>query len=251
MNLSFALLFSILQFSIVQDFVRERESTTTCPADNTIAMSPLDVLIIGGGPAGLSAATGLARQLYTAVVFDSGVYRNNLAYAMHNVLTWDHQSPAAFRQKGRDDLLKRYTTISFQDTEVKSVAKTPNGLFEARDIEGKLWIGRKLLIATGVRDVFPDIEGYGDCWAKGMYVEANLCFRELKERTESCQISLPFLSRIRREKRELRRGAGNWRHGEPFWVASPRPDGQAADSERDNLYGRSGRACANDGRSRC
>jgi thioredoxin reductase len=53
-----------------------------------------DVLIIGGGPAGLAVATGLARQLYTAVVFDSGVYRNARTQHMHNVPTWDHRNPA-------------------------------------------------------------------------------------------------------------------------------------------------------------
>lgn len=170
MNLSFTLLLSSLQYSFTSNFLFDNTSTPTLSGDDSTAMSPLDVLIIGGGPAGLSAATGLARQLYTAVVFDSGVYRNNLAHAMHNVLTWDHQSPAAFRKKGRDDLLKRYATISFQDTEVKSVAKTSSGLFEAKDAEGKSWLGRKLVIATGVRDVYPDIDGYGDCWATGMYV---------------------------------------------------------------------------------
>lgn len=167
MNLSFTLLLLSLQNSLLPNFFNSTSGPKRS-ADNSTTMSPLDVLIIGGGPAGLSAATGLARQLYTAVVFDSGVYRNHLAHAMHNVLTWDHQSPAAFRKKGRDDLLKRYTTISFQDTEVKSVAKTTSGLFEARDAEGKSWLGRKLVIATGVKDVYPDIDGYGECWAKGM-----------------------------------------------------------------------------------
>ena len=130
----------------------------------------LDVLIIGAGPAGLSCATGLARQLYTAVVFDSGVYRNSLTKHMHNVLTWDHQDPADFRKKGRDDILKRYTTINFQDTEIKSVAKTEKGQFELKDVHGKTWTGKKLVLATGIRDVYPDIQGYDECWGLGMYV---------------------------------------------------------------------------------
>ena len=131
--------------------------------------SILDVLIIGGGPAGLSVATGLARQLYTAVVFDSGVYRNQITKHMHNVVTWDHQDPADFRKKGRTDILKRYTTIDFQDIEVTSVTKTAQGHFELTDVQGKTWTGRKLVLATGVRDVFPDIEGYGECWARGIF----------------------------------------------------------------------------------
>lgn len=130
----------------------------------------LDVLIIGGGPAGLSVATGLARQLYTAVVFDSGVYRNARTKHMHNVATWDHRDPAEFRAIARDDILRRYTTIQFQSTTIQSVQKTPQGQFEATDIEGQIWTGRKLMLAAGVRDVYPDIDGYADCWAKGMCV---------------------------------------------------------------------------------
>lgn len=130
----------------------------------------LDVMIIGGGPAGLSAASGLARQLYTAVVFDSGVYRNEKAGHMHNVITWDHQDPAVFRKKARDDLLKRYSTIKFQDdTKIERVERTSDGRFQAIDTQGRTWIGRKLVLATGVRDIYPDIDGYGDCWGTGMY----------------------------------------------------------------------------------
>lgn len=128
----------------------------------------LDVLIIGGGPAGLSTATALVRQMYTAVVFDSGKYRNSAVQHMHNVPTWDHANPADFRAKAREDILKRYDTISFEDVEVESVVKTTAGLFEATDSTGKKWLGRKLMLATGVTDVMPDIKGYKECWARGM-----------------------------------------------------------------------------------
>lgn len=136
--------------------------------NNMTVSSLYDVLIIGGGPAGLSAATGLARQLYSTVIFDSGVYRNQLTHHMHNVLGWDHADPSEFRKKGREDLLKRYSTVQFQDTKVESVSKTPAGLFELKDAHGKSWTGKKVVIATGIRDIPPDIQGYSDCWARGM-----------------------------------------------------------------------------------
>src|SRR4051794_40845774 len=78
----------------------------------SITMPPvhplLNVLIICSGPAGLSTATALARQLDTAIVFDSHVYRNSLTQHMNNVPTWDHRNPADFRTKTRSHLLARY-----------------------------------------------------------------------------------------------------------------------------------------------
>jgi thioredoxin reductase len=127
-----------------------------------------DVLIVGAGPSGLAAATGLARQLYTAVVFDSGVYRNARTEHMHNVPTWDHRNPKEFRAKAREDLLARYNTIHFENTTVESIHRTPKGCFEATDERGRTWSGRKLILATGVRDIFPEIENYSDVWANGV-----------------------------------------------------------------------------------
>jgi thioredoxin reductase len=131
--------------------------------------SLFDVLIIGGGPAGLSTATGLARQLYTAIVFDSGVYRNAKAPHMHNVVGWDHRNAGELRAAGRSDLLKRYATVEFHDGQIETIRRTESGIFEAVDADGKVWRGRKLVLATGVRDVPPlDLPGYAECWATGM-----------------------------------------------------------------------------------
>jgi len=68
-------------------------------------MAPtIKALIIGGGPAGLTAASTLARQIQTCIVFDNGTYRNKLSNDMHMVLTADRSSPAAFRAKAREEL---------------------------------------------------------------------------------------------------------------------------------------------------
>lgn len=133
-----------------------------------VSMPLRDVLIVGAGPGGLAAATGLARQLYSAVVFDSGVYRNALTQHMHNVPTWDHRNPKEFRAKAREDLLARYNTIQFENTTVESIQRTAKGYFEAMDTHGRSWTGRKVILATGVRDIFPEIENYSDVWVKGV-----------------------------------------------------------------------------------
>ena len=134
-----------------------------------MSASPLfDVLIIGGGAAGLSAATGLARQLYNTVVFSNKTFRNARASYMHNFPTWDHQPPSAFRAKAKEDILARYKTVQFEDADITSVRKTEDGKFEVTDVQGRSWTGRKLVLAHGAEDSFPDIPGYADCFALGM-----------------------------------------------------------------------------------
>lgn len=146
-----------------------------------------DCLIVGGGPAGLATATGLARLQHSSLVLDSGVYRNAKAKHMHNVLGWDHADPAEYRAKARQDLLSRYAgVVTFQTATIDHVRKLDSGRFEAVDESGNVYTGKKLCLAAGVRDVMPDIPGYTDCWTKGMYVTtiylaSSLCATEKAE----------------------------------------------------------------------
>lgn len=127
-----------------------------------------DVLIIGAGPAGLSTALGLARQTYSAIVFDSKQYRNAAADRMHNVLSWDHKPPAEFRAAAKENILSRYQSIQFKDATIVSATKRQDGLFEVTDAEKNKYQGKKLALATGVTDVLPDIRGFKDLWGKLM-----------------------------------------------------------------------------------
>jgi thioredoxin reductase len=131
-----------------------------------------DVLILGGGVSGLAAALTLARQQHTAVVLDSELYRNAPSPHMHNVLTWDHTDPREFRAAARKNITEYYTTIDFAKADIVTLEEDkdagPQQLLTATDQEGTSWRGRKLILAVGVEDLFPDIEGYTECWAKGM-----------------------------------------------------------------------------------
>ena len=127
-----------------------------------------DTLILGAGPAGLSTALGLARQLYSVVVFDSQQYRNRSADHMHNVLTWDHKAPSEFRTNAKANILQRYKTVEFRDSRVDKITKLGNETFEAIDQTGSKTIGRKVVLATGVTDVMPDIDGFAELWGKSM-----------------------------------------------------------------------------------
>lgn len=131
--------------------------------------SVVDVLIAGGGPAGLTAALTLARQLHTAVVFDNKSYRNANVSHMHMIPTWDHRDPAQFRAEAHDEVLHHYDTIKIEDVDLKTAEKTSDGLFQLVDANDKVWKGRKLIITTGSENVFPDIPGYAEAWGQRIF----------------------------------------------------------------------------------
>ncbi|OAL50738.1 FAD/NAD(P)-binding domain-containing protein [Pyrenochaeta sp. DS3sAY3a] len=137
-----------------------------------------DVLIIGGGPAGLNAALTCARTRTTALVLDSRAYRNARVTHMHTVASRDHFDPAEFRRISREQIESRYDTVFFRESVVTHAArKTLAGAgndgasegFEVRDEAGAAFQGRKIVLATGTRDLLPDIPGYADNWSSHIY----------------------------------------------------------------------------------
>ncbi|OAK98813.1 FAD/NAD(P)-binding domain-containing protein [Phaeosphaeriaceae sp. SRC1lsM3a] len=136
----------------------------------------VDALIIGAGPAGLNAALAFARTLTTALVFDSREYRNEGIKHMHTVASRDHQDPYAFRATAREQIESRYETVWFQDSKIVSASKKLLDMgkekydgFEVKDSTGATYAGKKIILATGSRDVFPDIEGYAENWPSHIY----------------------------------------------------------------------------------
>lgn len=127
-----------------------------------------DVAVIGGGPAGLTAAATLARQLHTVVAFDSKKYRNAKATGMYMVPGHEGKHPEDFRRESREGLSK-YQTIEFQDVRVEKVEKKNDSHFLITDAAGKEWNFRKLLLAVGSSDIFPGIEGYESLWGERIF----------------------------------------------------------------------------------
>ena len=130
------------------------------------------VLIIGGGPAGLAAALALARTVIPALVIDSHSYRNAGITHMHTVASRDHTDPAVFRDTGREQIISRYPHVRFFDTTIVRAARKRIGSydgFELTDDKGEVYTGKKLVLATGSRDVFPAIEGYAENWPSHIY----------------------------------------------------------------------------------
>ncbi|MFC3561979.1 NAD(P)/FAD-dependent oxidoreductase [Pedobacter jamesrossensis] len=122
-----------------------------------------DVIIIGGSYAGLSAGLALGRSMRKVLIIDSGKPCNLQTPHAHNFLTHDGDKPASISAKAKAEVLK-YPTISFLSDLVIS-AKSLENRVEIKTEGGKIISARKILLATGLKDVMPDIKGFSDCWA--------------------------------------------------------------------------------------
>lgn len=116
-----------------------------------------DCVIVGGGPAGLSAALMLGRCLRRVLLLDAGEHRNGRSRALHGYLTRDGTAPAEFLSLARAEVA-RYETVESRRTEVRDAAAVAGG-FQVTLADGSTAAARKLLLATGVVDELPALEG--------------------------------------------------------------------------------------------
>ncbi|HET6244552.1 MAG: NAD(P)/FAD-dependent oxidoreductase [Bacteroidetes bacterium] len=125
-----------------------------------------DVIIVGGGPAGLSAALILGRCRRKVVLFDSGKYRNQYATQINGYLTRDGIAPKEFIKLSRLEIAKYQ--IEIIEEEIENGRKMDKG-FEVTDRHGNVYLSKKLLLATGLQDSIPKIIGFDECYGISIF----------------------------------------------------------------------------------
>lgn len=123
-----------------------------------------DVVVVGGGAAGLSAALMLARSRRSVAVIDAGQPRNAPAHAIHGLLGREGMAPSEFLQRGRREVWEYGAHVV--PGEVSASSGTEADGFTVTLTDGRTTSARRLLITTGLVDKLPDIPGLADRWGK-------------------------------------------------------------------------------------
>ncbi|MBZ9522487.1 NAD(P)/FAD-dependent oxidoreductase [Bacillus safensis] len=127
----------------------------------------LDCAIIGGGPAGLSAALVVGRGRKQVIVFDDELPRNRVTQESHGFITNDGMTPFEIRQAGEADLQK-YPNIKIKRSRIVDIQKKEER-FTLLTHEGDTFKAKKIILATGLQDILPEIEGIHDVYGKTLF----------------------------------------------------------------------------------
>jgi thioredoxin reductase len=125
----------------------------------------LDVLVIGGGAAGLSGATVLARSRRRVLVVDAGEPRNAPAEGVHNFLSRDGMPPRELLAVGREELESYGGEVR---AGTATSARVIDGGFAVTLDDGDILTARRLLVSTGLVDELPEVEGLREHWGTGV-----------------------------------------------------------------------------------
>lgn len=130
-------------------------------------MEVYDCIIVGGGPAGMNAAIVLGRCRRKILIFDTEQYRNKFSHGIHNYLTRDDILPQDFLQLCHKELQKY--SVQKIHKKVVSAKKNDENVFAVKDENGSIYYSKKLLIATGLIDTLPNLEGIQDFFGQSVF----------------------------------------------------------------------------------
>lgn len=117
-------------------------------------MTIFDCIIIGAGPAGLSAGLTLGRARRNIAIFDNGTNRNRVTQKSHGFVTRDGIKPQAFKEIGLNEL-KNYQSVSyFRKTITEIIKDSSNERFIAKTEDGQEFVAEKVILAAGIQEVF-------------------------------------------------------------------------------------------------
>jgi thioredoxin reductase len=128
-------------------------------------------VVIGGGAAGLNGALMLARSCRSVVVIDSGSPRNAPAEAVHGFIVLDGTPPPEILRRGREQVRQYGGRVVFGEAaSVKPAAPSTDGdlRFTVTLADGRSVSARRVLVATGLRDVLPEVPGLAEHWGRGV-----------------------------------------------------------------------------------
>lgn len=125
-----------------------------------------DVLIVGGGPSGLSASLALGRATKRVLLCDAGSRRNATATHIHNFVTRDGTPPEAFRRIGQEQLAA-YPNVELRDEPVTGIAGD-KGAFQVQ-VGPETVEARRILLCTGMIDEMLPIDGFAERWGHAIF----------------------------------------------------------------------------------
>ncbi|REG87269.1 thioredoxin reductase [Winogradskyella sediminis] len=130
--------------------------------NNSMAHTEFEVIIIGGSYAGLSTALTLGRSRRKTLLIDAGQPCNQQTPHSHNFLTQDGKTPKDIADVAKSQVAK-YPSIHFYNGFANS-AKRSQEKFEITTSNGEIFTAKKLVLATGIKDLMPAITGFNECW---------------------------------------------------------------------------------------
>jgi thioredoxin reductase len=133
-----------------------------------VTSAPFDVVVVGGGPAGLSAALILGRMRRRVLVLDTDAPANAVSRGMHGFLSRDGTPPSEVRQVAREQL-RPYESVEVRLQAARSARGADGGGFEVELDDGSRVTARRLLLAHGMSYGLPGLDGVTELWGRHVF----------------------------------------------------------------------------------